>query len=211
MSFIKFGAIHTAVAQINTYIESLTKKIEHQKTSPALVKIAQQSIKNIEFGLEQIERELEAANVLQQKSNTAQDQIQLHYISALEIAIFLLVHHDDWLNFYDETNKGNRKAGRNTKNLPNDQIYARAVDVISQQLGRDLVGSDYPDWAQHIRDTHQNPPVVQKVRTSKKNEAPINVLVPIDEENQRESPWPESTLRKKFKELTGHKATKKKK
>jgi len=84
------------------------------------------------------------------------------------------------------------------------------VSTLKQKLGRDLAGTDYPDWAQTVRDNHPTPPVVPKMRTSKQDGTPLNQLVPLEEDMQREEPWPESTLRKKFKEITGCAATKKK-
>jgi hypothetical protein len=48
------------------------------------------------------------------------------------------------------------------------------------------------------------------VRTNKKDGVSLNLSGQMKQDVLREDPWPEATLRKKFKEITGHNATKKK-
>ena len=137
-------------------------------------------------------------------------EVLLVYNKALEIAVELLVYHDDYTGYYKEKMDEKRKQGRNHKNSPNQVIMEKAANDMNQTLKRDLIGTDYPDWAQKIKDSHPTPPVTQKVRTNKKDGVPLNPSGQVKEDVLREDPWPEATLRKKFKEITGHNATKKK-
>lgn len=207
---LNFGPISAALAHLDCHIDKLKNQATNPKTSPTLAKTISQSCENLTFGIESIKCELETAQHLANDPNVAFEDTQSVYLRALEMAIELLIHHDDYEGYYKDKMGQNRKEGRNSKNSPNDRILMAVASILKQKLGRDLVGTDYPDWAQMVRDNHPTPPVVPKIRTSKQDGTPSNQLVPLEEDMQREEPWPESTLRKKFKEITGCTATKKK-
>lgn len=207
---LNFGPISAALAHLDCHIDKLKSQATNPKTPPALAKTISQSCENLSFGIESIKSELETAHYLANDPNIAFGDVQSAYVRILEMAIELLIHHDDFEGYYKDKMGQNRKVGRNAKNSPNDQILIAVVSTLKQKLGRDLAGTDYPDWAQMVRDNHPTPPVVPKMRTSKQDGTPSNQLVPLEEDMQREEPWPESTLRKKFKEITGCAATKKK-
>jgi len=207
---LNFGPISAALAHLDYHIDRLKKQVSNPKTSPALSKTISQSCENLSFGIESIKSELEMTQHLANDPNIAFEDVQSAYVRILEMAIELLIHHDSFEGYYKDKMGQNRKVGRNAKNSPNDRILITVLSTLKQKLGRDLVGTDYPDWAQMVRDNHPNPPVIPKIRTSKQDGTPSNQLVPLEEDAQREEPWPESTLRKKFKEITGCKATKKK-
>lgn len=207
---LNFGPINAALAHLECHIDKLKNQATNPKNSPALAKTISQSCENLSFGIESIKSELETAQHLANDPNIAFEDVQSAYVRILEMAIELLIHHDDFEGYYKDKMGQNRTEGRNAKNSPNDQILVEVVGTLKQKLGRGLVGTDYPDWAQMVRDNQPTPPVIPKIRTSKQDGAPSNQLVPLEEDMQREEPWPESTLRKKFKEITGCAATKKK-
>ncbi len=133
------------------------------------------------------------------------------YLKVLEIAIDLFIQKENWGAWYKSTMDEHRAVGRHDKFAPNNLIYKSITLDLEKLLGRKLLGTDYPLWVQTLRDKHPVPPVITKTRNSnKKSNAPKNPIAgpPVVE---RESPWPESTARKKFEELTGCKPTKKRK
>jgi hypothetical protein len=131
------------------------------------------------------------------------------YLKVLEIAVDLFIHKENWGAWYKMTMDKHRAVGKHDKFAPNNLIYKNITLDLEKLLGRKLAGTDYPLWVQTLRDKHPVPPVVTKTRNSnKKSNTPKNPIegAPLIE---RESPWPESTARKKFKELTGCNPTKK--
>lgn len=133
------------------------------------------------------------------------------YIKVLEIAVDLFIQKENWGAWYKSTMDEHRAAGKHDKLAPNNLIYKNITLDLEKLLGRKLSGTDYPLWVQTLRDKHPVPPVITKTRNSnKKSNAPKNPIAgePLIE---RESPWPESTARKKFKELAGCNPTKKRK
>ena len=205
-----FMTINLALTYLNEHAKRLTTQAQNPNISESLKQTVRQSIQSLNLRIGDIENEIETAVLMAKDPSKSELEVLLVYNKALEIAVELLVYHDDYTGYYKEKMDEKRKQGRNHKNSPNQMIMEKAANDMKQNLGRDLIGTDYPDWAQKIKDSHPTPPVMQKVRTNKKDGAPLNPSGQVKQDVLREDPWPEATLRKKFKEITGHNATKKK-
>jgi hypothetical protein len=206
----KFMPINLALAHLNEHARRLNMQAQNQNISASLKRTVELSIKSLNLRIEDIEDQIGSAVLMDKDPSKSELDVLLFYNKALEIAVELLVYHDGYTGYYKEKMDEKRKEGRNHKNSPNQMIMEKAANDMKQNLGRDLIGTDYPDWAQKIKDSHPTPPVMQKVRANKKDGVPLKPSGQVREDIARENPWPEATLRKKFKEITGHKATKKK-
>lgn len=136
-------------------------------------------------------------------------ELNSSYLKCLEIALDLFIHRNKWGDWYKSAMAAHRTAGTINKFAPNNIIYKKVTADLKKLLGRKLVGSDYPAWVQLLRDGYPMPPVITPTRNTKKSSnkplKPIAGIATVE----RESPWPESTARKKFKEFAGCSPTKK--
>jgi hypothetical protein len=173
------------------------------------------AIKTLEHGLLTIYEEADYISMNTTNQLLIKDgklsEINRSYLKCIETAFDLLNHIISWDDWYRSAMEQNRKAGITDKFAANNIIYKKITTDLEEILGRNLIGTDYPVWVQNLRDNYPVPPVITTTRNSKKKSNIPDNPIPDAATVERETAWVESSTRKKFEELTGHKPTKKRK
>jgi hypothetical protein len=173
---------------------------------PDLIKSRKDTLKYLDFEFEAINADIEFINLQTTKTlrfkTGGKDLSYPSYVAALEKCTELLIHMEYWAIWHKLKIKIRRVEGIKNKNLPNDLIYKKEIENLKKSLGRALTGHDYPKWKDQLLKNNLKQKVSKKTRKDPKDGIPTNPDPNIIEETVNDK-WRDSTLRKKFKELTG--------
>lgn len=173
---------------------------------PDLNKPRQDTFKYLDFEFEAINAEIEFINQQTTKAFKfkagGEKRSYPSYVTALEKCTELLIHLEQWAIWHKLKMVLRRSDGISKKNAGNNAIYKNEVRILEATLGRKLKETDYPKWRDQLLKNNPKQEVSRKTRKDPKDGDPINPD-PNAPEDQINDKWRESTLRKKFKELTG--------
>ncbi len=95
-----------------------------------------------------------------------------------------------------------KQLEKNKKYGENERKIVECITELGKQLGRDLVGTDYPKLKKILIKTYPSPEFIPKPRLSKEEKA--NLESAAEEISiKKRTGWADSTIRKVFKKVTG--------
>lgn len=199
---------HATLARAAASLEAQYLAIRSIDTNkyPDLLKSKEDTMRYLDFEFEAINNDIDFIN--QQVTNAftfgagGQDIAYPYYVTALEKCTDLLIHMEHWAIWHKLKMDLRRTKGIKEKNAPNDTVYIQEIQILEEVLGRELVETDFPKWANQLKKNNPKQKVSKKTRKNPKDGTPINPD-PNAPDDQINDQWKDSTLRKKFKELTG--------
>ncbi len=199
---------HATLARATASLEAqyLTVSSIDVVKHPGLMKSREDTLRYLDFEFEAINADIEFINQQVTKAfkfRAGGQKITFAcYVKALEKCTELLIHMEHWAIWHKLKIVLRRTEGIEKKNADNNAVYKEETRILEVKLRRKLVGTDYPMWKDQLLKNNPKQKVSKKIRKDPKDGVPINPD-PNVPDDQISDQWRESTLRKKFKELTG--------
>jgi hypothetical protein len=199
---------HATLARATASLEAQYLAISSIDTNkyPDLLKSKEDTLRYLDFEFEAINSDIDFINqqVTKAFNFRAGGQVMAYpyYVTALEKCTELLIHMEHWAIWHKLKMVLRRTEGIEKKNADNNAVYKKETQALEAKLGRKLAGTDYPKWKDQLLKNNPKQKVSKKMRKDPKDGIPINPD-PNAPDDQINDQWRESTLRKKFKELTG--------
>lgn len=129
-------------------------------------------------------------------------QVEKKYGELVQHVIEFFTNHIDGAEFERIQLNKVKQFKKNKKYAENENKIVECINELVKQLGRKLIGTDYPKLKRLLTKTYPTPEFIPKPRLSKEEKA--NPKSAAEEASiKKRTGWADSTIRKVFKKVTG--------